>query len=418
MQVRLAAPADVDAVAELRRALWPDGSLSEHLAEVQAIVAGAPPSTLPLAILVADTGAELIGFAEVGLRSHADGCDTERPCGYLEGWYVVPAHQRRGVGRALVAAAAAWARDQGATELASDTWADHEQSILAHQALGFEIVDRCVNFRRSIADADSDAGAPAGAPALPLYGPALARIHHQHFGMVAEAAADELLARLSARGVHSGTVVDLAAGSGILSRRAVNAGFDAWGVDISPDMLAIARAEVPGATFVRGSLWDQALPPCVAAAAVGEAFCYRAGPDEEMSIDALSERLAAIRAALAPGGLLLFDVAGPGRGGAASDAGSAPASVAGRYWTLGEVSVGVNVHEDGERQRLTRTIDTFLPAGPSWRRSREQHWLQLYRPEDVEAALTRAGFAVELLCGYGSWRLSLGWHGFAAVRVD
>jgi hypothetical protein len=27
---------------------------------------------------------------EVGLRSHAEGCDAVRPCGFLEGWHAGP----------------------------------------------------------------------------------------------------------------------------------------------------------------------------------------------------------------------------------------------------------------------------------------------------------------------------------------
>ena len=33
-------------------------------------------------------------------------------------------------------------------ELASDTWIDNEKSQRAHEALGFEVVDRCVNYRK------------------------------------------------------------------------------------------------------------------------------------------------------------------------------------------------------------------------------------------------------------------------------
>jgi aminoglycoside 6'-N-acetyltransferase I len=46
--------------------------------------------------------------------------------------------------------AEAWTRGQGCTELASDTWLDNAGSQLAHRALGFEVVDRCVNFRKPL----------------------------------------------------------------------------------------------------------------------------------------------------------------------------------------------------------------------------------------------------------------------------
>ena len=130
--------------------VWPDGTLAEHAAEVAALVAGHPRSTLPQATFCAEEEGELIGFLEVGLRSHADGCDPARPCGFLEGWFVAPDHTRRGVGRARVKRAEDWARAQGARELASDTWLDNHGGQRAHEALGFEVVDRCVNYRKRL----------------------------------------------------------------------------------------------------------------------------------------------------------------------------------------------------------------------------------------------------------------------------
>jgi aminoglycoside 6'-N-acetyltransferase I len=47
-------------------------------------------------------------------------------------------------------AAEDWARSQGCYEVASDTWIDHESSQRAHEALGFEVVDRCVPFRKGL----------------------------------------------------------------------------------------------------------------------------------------------------------------------------------------------------------------------------------------------------------------------------
>jgi aminoglycoside 6'-N-acetyltransferase I len=150
LHVRLAALADLDAVAGQFATLWPDGSRQEHMREAAAILASHPPSTMPLVVLVAEVAGKVVGFVEVGLRSHADGCDPMRPIGFIEGWYVEPRHRRRGVGRALVVAAEDWARSKGCTEMASDTWIDSEPSERAHEALGFEVVDRCVHYRKAL----------------------------------------------------------------------------------------------------------------------------------------------------------------------------------------------------------------------------------------------------------------------------
>lgn len=152
MQVRLATPADLETITQFCAALWPAEPAIDHRAHVAAILAGEPHSTLPLVLLVAQSEGGVVGFLEVGLRSHADGCDGRYPVGYIEGWYVEPAWQHRGVGRALMEAAEDWARGLGARETASDTWIDHEASQRAHAAMGFEVVDRVVTYRKSIVD--------------------------------------------------------------------------------------------------------------------------------------------------------------------------------------------------------------------------------------------------------------------------
>jgi aminoglycoside 6'-N-acetyltransferase I len=150
IQVRRARVSDLEPVTQLCAALWPEEPIAGHREHVEAILSGDPPSTLPLVLFVAELDGSVVGFIEVGLRSHADGCDTRYPVGFVEGWYVSSQHQRRSIGRALMTAAEDWSRSQGARELASDTWIDEAPSQLAHEALGFEVVDRCVHFRKSL----------------------------------------------------------------------------------------------------------------------------------------------------------------------------------------------------------------------------------------------------------------------------
>jgi aminoglycoside 6'-N-acetyltransferase I len=161
IQVRHVEPADGDAWRALRAALWPDDD--EGSAEVARFFAEPDQrgGLLPEAVLVAvegDASATLVGFAEVSRRAYAEGCETS-PVGFLEGWYVVPARRSQGVGRALVAAAEAWARDLGCREFASDTLADNESSARAHRALGFDEVEVIRCFRKVLASG-ADGGRP------------------------------------------------------------------------------------------------------------------------------------------------------------------------------------------------------------------------------------------------------------------
>jgi aminoglycoside 6'-N-acetyltransferase I len=149
--VRLGQRSDKEQLARMRSMLWADVSFEEHLKEIDDVINRGLSGTLPMAILVAQgEKGVLIGFLEVGMRSHADGCNPARPAGFVEGWFVQEPFRKRGIGKELMNAAEEWARTQGCLEMASDTWIDDEDSQRAHEALGFQIVDRCVNFRKAL----------------------------------------------------------------------------------------------------------------------------------------------------------------------------------------------------------------------------------------------------------------------------
>lgn len=148
ISVRQARPDDRDSWLALRRELWPEGSEKEHAGEIAAYFGG--EAKAPLAVMLAfDASDRPVGFAELSIRWCAEGCQTDRVA-YLEGWYVPPESRRKGVGRALVEAAAYWARDQGCSEFASDTDVANAQSTSAHVAVGFEDVGLVRCFRKAL----------------------------------------------------------------------------------------------------------------------------------------------------------------------------------------------------------------------------------------------------------------------------
>ncbi|MCC4618972.1 GNAT family N-acetyltransferase [Xanthomonas cassavae CFBP 4642] len=144
-RVRAAVAADAQALLALRLALWPDAD--DGLDGLQAALAQSAASHL----VVVDNADAALGFAEVSVRhDYVNGTDST-PVGFLEGWYVVPAWRGRGLGRALVAAAAEWTRDRGCAELASDARLDDSGAQAAHAACGFEPTERVVYFRLQLA---------------------------------------------------------------------------------------------------------------------------------------------------------------------------------------------------------------------------------------------------------------------------
>ena len=126
----------------MRQALWPDSTAEE----VDGLIRGEPSH---IHVLIADSEMGICGFAEVGTRRYAEGCETS-PVAYLEGIWVDEPARRIQVGRALVTAAESWARSQGLSELASDCDTQNEISRLFHVGSGFEEVERIICFRKSL----------------------------------------------------------------------------------------------------------------------------------------------------------------------------------------------------------------------------------------------------------------------------
>jgi len=153
VQIRAARASDLDQLAGLLEALWPESSAEEHAQELRLLLSGKADVvlTMPIALLVAEASdGRLVGFVEVDLRSHADGCNPAQPVGYIEGWYVSDDYRQRGVGKKLLAEAEDWARSHGCVEMASDALVANELSQRAHEALGYEVVDRCVHYRKKL----------------------------------------------------------------------------------------------------------------------------------------------------------------------------------------------------------------------------------------------------------------------------
>jgi aminoglycoside 6'-N-acetyltransferase I len=149
--IRPARPSDLPSLTLLRTALWPESPAEEHAGELAVILAGKPLGVVPVTVFVAqDADGALLGFLEASLRSSDDGCDRAQPVGYVEGWYVVDQARRQGIGAALLRAAEDWARAQGCLEMASEAAIDNLLSHSVHEALGFSISSRSINFRKRL----------------------------------------------------------------------------------------------------------------------------------------------------------------------------------------------------------------------------------------------------------------------------
>lgn len=229
--------------------------------------------------------------------------------------------------------------------------------------------------------------------AEPYYRRDLALVHHLGFAHHAERCAPGILEILRPVRERRGLVVELGCGSGLLTRRLLDAGHRVVATDASPAMLELARENAPDAEAVeRLTLPADPIPGADAIVSVGHVLNYL--PSE----DAITRALVAIAEALRPGGILAFDLCDldyeeahrtqPNFGRAADD------------WAI------VTQFSTPEPARFVREMAIFTrqPDG-TWRRDDERHDNVLVDVSAVPALLAEHGVVARVGSSFGSERL-------------
>jgi SAM-dependent methyltransferase len=223
-----------------------------------------------------------------------------------------------------------------------------------------------------------------------IYRNDLAYIHAVAFENLARDAVAGIIGRLRNAAVPVRRVTDVGCGAGPLAAALSDAGFAVTGIDLSADLLVIARAAVPSAKFVRGSAYDVEIEPCEAVIALGEPLTYHEDPVEADS--RVRRFFRRVSDALPRGGLLVFDLIETGE-----------PSLSGRSWMSGpDWAVLVDTAESADGRTLVRNIETFRRAGEHYRRGYEVHKVRLFDSETILAELAAAGFGAETATSYGA----------------
>jgi len=234
----------------------------------------------------------------------------------------------------------------------------------------------------------------------------VAYIHDVGHADFALRAAPAILGALWENGIVDGLVVDLGCGSGIWAGELLRAGHRVLGIDISEDMIEIARQKAPEAELRVGSLFAAEIPPCDAVTAVSEVLNYLFDPENEGS--GLERLFGRVHESLRPGGVFVFDVLGPGQ---------VPPGTTSRGWSAGEDwAVLSEKEEDAGRGTMERRIVSFRRVGEHYRRDSELHRVRLYGQGEVEDMLGRAGFEVTTLNAYGDYALGENHAAFVARK--
>jgi hypothetical protein len=169
-------------------------------------------------------------------------------------------------------------------------------------------------------------------------------------------------------------------------------------------VIELARQRVPESQFHVGSFIQFRVPPCRAVTALGEVFNYLFDPNN--SLRTLRRVCQRVFDALTPKGLLVFDVAEPGR-----CKGLTQRFMEGEDWTC-----LVEIRHDVAKQRLTRRIVSFRKVGDSYRRHEESHTQQLYPGTKMAEMLRDTGFRVRQVRSYGKYSLPPGVVAFIARK--
>ncbi len=87
-----------------------------------------------------------IGLVELSLRNIVDGC-LSSPVPYLEGLYIIEPERGKGRGTDVIGMIKLWCQEQGYSELATDAELTNIRAQKFYEKLGFEQVDRVVEYR-------------------------------------------------------------------------------------------------------------------------------------------------------------------------------------------------------------------------------------------------------------------------------
>lgn len=207
-----------------------------------------------------------------------------------------------------------------------------------------------------------------------------ALIYDRHWGpRYAAAALETLDCLLFSRIPPGGGILDLCCGSGHISRRLTDRGFNVTGVDVSEALIALARSHAPSAAFEVADARDFRLPK-----EFHGAISLNDSLNHLLTIEQLQSAFVNVSNCLVSGGVFLFDL-----------------NLAHKYQTAWEGSMAI-IDEDAvcavvtsadREKRLAKfNAAVLLKANGGWTRRDVALLQSWYTPEEVTAALMSAAF--------------------------
>ena len=225
----------------------------------------------------------------------------------------------------------------------------------------------------------------------------LSLIHDQGFGDIAVNAAHFVASTIKKQSVQKRLIVDLGCGSGIMAKELVKKGFLVYGIDISKEMISIAKKKVPQARFKVASYLNEEIPNCNAITAIGEVFNYLF--DKKVDLKILTKFFQKCYQSLTEDGVLIFDIMEFSENINHNSKGFK----AEKDWIV----LSENI-VDQKKKILQRVITSFVKHGKNYKRTDEIHKVILYDQSQIIKNLKKVGFKVKVQNGYGKLLLRPG----------
>jgi SAM-dependent methyltransferase len=200
--------------------------------------------------------------------------------------------------------------------------------------------------------------------------------------------AADLVTLLRARNAEASSLLDVACGTGEHLRLLRPSFDDVQGVDVEPDMLAVARAKLPDVVFTEGDMRSFDLGRTFdAVTCLFSSVGYMADAEE------LRAAVARMAAHLAPGGVLVID------GWIRPDAWLPSANVMAQAETGEDTAVArvVRSRRDGDRTHLEMRY--LVATRDGFETIEEAHVLTLFGDQDYRSAFESAGLDPQVVPG-------------------
>ncbi len=236
------------------------------------------------------------------------------------------------------------------------------------------------------------------------YKNSLAHIHDKYFGDLAKNAALDLINNIWTNKTGK-TVIDIGCGSGILASILTDSDFSVTGVDISNDILEIARKRAPSAKFINASLHNYEFSPCDIVTAIGEPLNYLF--DHKSNYESCFKLFNKVYNNLEGNGLFVFDFL-------TTKIGLADSS---RIIEKEDMTMFLSISIDKDKSILKRTMIYFIKDGNYYIKDTETHKQFLFEEGVIVDQLMSVGFELKKIDGYNGHQFRNGHIGLICKKV-